>query len=162
MPLTLQHRRVGDITVLTCAGRIVEGAESIALQQLLDDLLQFGPHLVLNLGVIDFLDSSGLGLLVRYVTRARNSHGNLTLCALSPQLAKVLDVTHLRPMFDAYELEADAIDALYRRASPGGGTTRLQTGILCVDASVDVQAYVRGLLTQVGSGAFEKSRASYM
>jgi hypothetical protein len=112
----------------------------------------YGPHLVLNLGAVDFLDSSGLGLLVRYVTRARNVHGNLTLCALTPPLIKVLDVTHLRPVFDAHELEADAINALYQRASPGGGATRLQTDILSVAASSDLQAYVRGLLTQAGYG----------
>ena len=157
MPLSLEHRRVGDVTVVTCAGRIVEGPESIALQQLLDELLQYGPHLVLNLGAVDFLDSSGLGLLVRYVTRTRNAHGHLTLCALSPQLIKVLDVTHLRAAFDAYDVEADAIDAQYRRAPSGGGTTRLQTEILCVDASSDVQAYVRGLLAQTGYGVLTAS-----
>ena len=42
MPLSFETRRVGDITVVTCRGRIVEGAESVALQQHVDDLLPFG------------------------------------------------------------------------------------------------------------------------
>ena len=151
MPISLEHRRVGDITVVTCAGRIVEGAESIALQELLDELLPYGPRLVLHLGAVDFLDSSGLGLLVRYLTRTRNAHGNLTLCALSPKIIQVLDVTHLRAIFDAHDSEADAISAFYQRAV-GAGTTRLHTDILCVEGSSDVQAYVRGLLTQAGYG----------
>ena len=152
MPISLEHRRVGDVTVVTCAGRIVEGTESIALRKMVDDLLQYGPHLVLHLGAVDFLDSSGLGLLVRCVTRTRNAHGNLTLCALTPQILKVLEVTHLRPIFDVHESEADAINALYQRPSSGGGTARLQTDILCVDGSSDVQAYVRGILAQAGYG----------
>ena len=152
MPISLEHRRVGDITVVTCAGRIVEGAESIAVQKLLDELLPYGPRLVLHLGAVDFLDSSGLGLLVRNVTRSRNAHGNLKLCALSPKIIEVLNVTHLEAIFDTHESEAEAISAFYQRAAVGGGTTRLHTDILCVDRSADVQAYVRGLLTQAGYG----------
>ena len=152
MPISLEHRRVGDITVVTCTGRIVEGAESIAVQQRLDELLPYGPRLVLHLGAVDFLDSSGLGLLVRNVTRMRNAHGNLKLCALSPRIIEVLKVTHLSAIFDTHESEEEAIGAFYQRAAVGGGTTHLHTDVLCVDASADVQAYVRGLLTQGGYG----------
>lgn len=157
MPISLEHRRVGDITVVTCVGRIVEGAESIAVQKLLDDLLQYGSRLVLHLGAVDFLDSSGLGLLVRYVARTRNAHGGLKFCALSPKIIQVLDVTHLRAIFDAYDSEADAISAFYQLAAIGGGTTQLHTDILCVDGSSDVQAYVRGLFAQAGYGVLTAS-----
>lgn len=152
MPISLENRRVGDITVVTCSGRIVEGAESIALQQLLDDLLQDSPYLILDLGGVDFIDSSGLGLLVRYTTRTRHAHGALKLCALSAKTADVLKVTHLDRIFEAYEAEADAITAFYRRAGSGTGSSRLRTDILCVDASMDVQAYVRELMGQAGYG----------
>ncbi len=153
MALSLEHRRIGDITVVTCTGRIVEGPESAALQKTLDDLFDYyGPCLVLHLGGVDFLDSSGLGLLVRYVTRTRNAQGSLKVCALSRRLIEVLEVTRLRPIFDAYESEDDAIRAFYQRDESGGTTTRLQTDVLCVDRSSDVQAYIRGLLTQAGYG----------
>jgi anti-sigma B factor antagonist len=150
--LSLASRRVGDITVVTCSGRIVEGAESIALQRLLDDLLQDGPYLILHLGGVDFIDSSGLGLLVRYTTRVRHAEGALKLCTLTPKAADVLRVTHLERVFEAYETEADAITAFYQRAGSGPGTARLRTDILCVDASMDVQAYVRELMGQEGYG----------
>jgi anti-anti-sigma factor len=157
MPISLEQRRVGDITVVTCVGRIVEGAESIAMQKLLDDLLQYGSRLVLHLGAVDFLDSSGLGLLVRYVARTRNAQGGLKFCALSPKIIQVLDVTHLRAIFDAYDSEADAISAFYQVAAVGGETTGLRADILCVDGSSDVQAYVRGLLKQAGYGVLTAS-----
>jgi anti-sigma B factor antagonist len=152
MAISLEHRSVGDITVVTCTGRIVEGAESVALQRLLDDLLADVPLLVLHLGAVDFLDSSGLGLLVRYVTRAQNAQGSLKFCALSPKITEVLAITHLLPIFEAYESEAGAISAFYRRSAGGGVATRLRTDVLCVDGSPDVQAYVRGLLAQAGFG----------
>jgi len=157
MALSLQHRRVGDITVVTCTGRIVEGAESVALQHFLDDLLEDVPLLVLHLGAVDFLDSSGLGLLVRYITRAQNAQGSLKFCALSAKIVEVLAVTHLLPIFESYESEADAIGAFFRRSVGGGEARRLRTDVLCVDGSADVQAYVRGVLAQAGFGVLTAS-----
>jgi anti-anti-sigma factor len=157
MAITLEHRRVGDITVVTCAGRIVDGPEAIALQKLLDEQLVYGPRIVLHLGAVDFLDSSGLGLLVRYVTRTRNADGALKVCAMSPRIVEVLEITRLRPIFEAYESEADAISAFYQRRASGGAAMPLQPDILCVDPSSDVQAYVRSLLAQAGYGVLTAS-----
>jgi anti-anti-sigma factor len=150
VPLTLEHRRVGDITIVTCSGRIVEGAESIALQQMLDDLFLYGPYVILHLGAVDFIDSSGLGLLIRNISRAKRAHGNVRLCGPSPRLIEVLEVTHLRPICDAHETEDEAIAAFYHHTAGGVGATPLHADILCVTGSSDVQAYVRGLLTQAG------------
>ena len=152
MPVSLDSRRVGDVTVVMCSGRIVEGVESIALQQLLDDLLQDGPYLLLHLGGVDFIDSSGLGLLVRYATRTRNAGGTLKLCALSPRIDDVLRVTHLAKVLEAHQSEAEAITAFYQQAGSGAGASRFHTDILCVDVSANMQAYVRELLGQAGYG----------
>jgi anti-sigma B factor antagonist len=153
----LEHRRVGDVTVVTCVGRIVEGAESSALQRLLDDLFPYSPQLILHLEGVDFIDSSGLGLLVRLVNRTRNANGHITLCAVSRQIAEVLEVTRLRPVFESYASEAEAITARYQRADAGAGTPRFHNDILCVDASPDVQAYLRELLGQAGYGVLTAS-----
>jgi anti-sigma B factor antagonist len=154
VPISLEHRRVGAVTVVTCIGRIVEGPESAALQKLLDDLLPFGPHLILHLGGVDFIDSSGLGLLARYTARTRSVHGGLKLCALTPRIAQGLKVTHLDRVFEVYELEADAIAAFHQRGGSHAASSGLKADILCVDASLDVQAYVRELLGQAGYGIF--------
>lgn len=130
----------------------MEGAESLALQQVIDEQLPSGPHLILHLGAVDFLDSSGLGLLVRYVTRTRNAHGGLKLCALPAKIVQVLDATHLRRVFEAHESEADAINAFYQRTAPAGIAAPVHADILCVHGSTDVQAYIRGLLTEAGIG----------
>jgi anti-sigma B factor antagonist len=157
VPISLESRRVGDVTVVTCSGRIVEGAESIALQQFLDDQLQDGPYLILHLGGVDFIDSSGLGLLVRFATRARNAGGNLKLCVLGPKLADVLKVTHLVRILEPSESEADAIAAFYQHGASGAGSSRFHTDILCVDVSANMQAYVRELLGHAGYGVLTAS-----
>src|SRR5262249_48793844 len=96
------------------------------------------------------------GLLVRYLTRTRNGHGNLKLCALTAQLVEVLRVTRLHAVFDPYASEEDAIAAFYHRTdSPAG--FRFRIDILCVDFSSDVQAYVRELLGQAGFGVLTAS-----
>ena len=69
MPLSIDSHRAGEITVLTCSGRIIEGAESATLQKRVDDLIAEGPYIILHLGGIEFIDSSGLGLLVRCLIR---------------------------------------------------------------------------------------------
>jgi anti-sigma B factor antagonist len=140
MPLSLQSRRVGDITVIACGGRIVEGAESAALQQHLN-LLSHDPCLVLNLAGVEFIDSSGLGLLVRLLTRSRAAGGTLRLCAVPARIAEVLRITRLDKLFDTHASEADAIG----------------TEILCVGRSADVQAYVRELLGHAGYGVMAVS-----
>jgi anti-sigma B factor antagonist len=150
--IQLDCRRVGDIAVVNCRGRIVEGDESSALNKFLDDLLPHGPWLILNLNETDFVDSSGLGLLVRYLTRAQNAGGNLKLCALTPKMVEILRITHLDTILESYTSEADAIAACYERAGTAAASSPFRTDILCVDTSGDVQAYLRQLLVQAGYG----------
>ena len=96
MALSVQHRRVGDITVLTCRGRIAEGGESALLETHVADLLPHGPWIVLNLAAVSFLDSSGLGLLVKLLARGRRAGGGLRLCALPPRVSDILRMTGCR------------------------------------------------------------------
>src|SRR5262245_54249690 len=109
MPLALRSRRIGDVTVVTCDGRIVGGAESAALLEHLDRLIATDPHVVLHLGGVEFIDSAGLGLLARCLTRAQNAGGSLKVCAVSSKVAEALRITRLQSVFHPYETEADAI-----------------------------------------------------
>ena len=114
MQLTLADRRVGDATVLTCRGRLIAGKEVAALQHALDTLNSRTRHLVLDLSQVDFIDSSALGLLVRYFVRAKRSSSTLTVCAVSSKIDEVLRVTKLRTVFPPYETEAEAKDARFK------------------------------------------------
>ena len=77
MRLTLNTREVGRVTIVHCTGRIVAGAESEALRAHATWLLRDHRSLVLHLGDVEFVDSSGLGTLVRILTGTRQAHGEL-------------------------------------------------------------------------------------
>jgi anti-sigma B factor antagonist len=150
--LSLQHRGVGEVTVVTCAGRLVAGEEAEAFQAYLDKLTPMNPRIVLHLGGVEFIDSAGLGLLVRYFTRARNAQGALSVCAASPKVSEVLKITRLHAVFEPYGTEADAIADAHgpgRRPDP----SFVKPNILCVDGSPDVLAYLREVLKEAGYAA---------
>jgi CheY-like chemotaxis protein len=107
-------------------------------------------NVVLHLGEVVFIDSSGLGMLVRLLTSARHARGDLKLCNLPESIHKILQMTSLISLFDSHESEENAVLAFYRRQT---APARAQLGgptILCIDQSVDVLAYLRELLHRAG------------
>ena len=149
MQLSLQHREVGYITVVTCSGRLIMGAEADALLKQIDDLLPMHSRILLHLGGIEYIDSGGLGLLMRCLTRVQNARGQLSICALSPRVADVLRITRLDGVLRPYIAEADAIAQAHDDAAAGDAGSP-GSRILCADSSSDVLAYLRGLLKEAG------------
>jgi anti-sigma B factor antagonist len=149
MALSFQTRTVGDVAVVKCDGRIVEGPESLALRQHVDDVLRIAPAIVLQLEGIEYIDSSGLGLLVRILSRT--GHGNLKFCAVPARIAEMFRITRLAEVFESHASEADAIAAFYRRPTVPTEPSRLsQASVLCVEKSGDLLSYLRELLRQAG------------
>jgi anti-anti-sigma factor len=136
------------VTVVTCSGRIVAGEESKSLQVCLDRLLPESPHVLLHLGAVEFIDSGGLGLIARYLTRPQDRRGTLKVCAVSPKIDDVLRITRLRSVFQPYATEADSIADIHRS---GQGVDAFENpDVLCVDESPDVLTYLRELLKEAG------------
>jgi anti-sigma B factor antagonist len=151
MELSYQSRRVGDVSVVRCKGRIVESPESAEFQKHIQDLLPYTRCIVLHVGDVQFVDSSGLGLLVRILIRSRTAGGVIKLCAVPPKLGEVLRITHLEPLFEAYELEEQAIASFYQRPkSADAQFPFLRANVLCVVRSTDVLTYVREVLRHSG------------
>ncbi len=150
MRLTLDTREVGRVTVVRCNGRIVAGGESEALRAHVTWLLRDRRSIVLHLGDVGFIDSSGLGTMVRVMTSARQAHGELKLCNVPEHVRKVLELSHLTKLFDPQESEEAAVAAFYQ---PGVRTEApVSTGrsVLCLDSNADVLAYLRELLRSAG------------
>ena len=154
MLLSLDTREVGRVTIVRCNGRIVAGAESESLRAHVDWLLRDRRSIVLHMGEVGFIDSSGLGTMVRSLTSIRRVHGDLKLCNVTEQVRKVLEMSRLTQVFDAHESEEKAVAAFYRAGAPAGtpAGTPVPTGrsILCVDYNRDVLAYLRELLHRAG------------
>ena len=149
MSLTLRSRRVGDVTVVTCVGRIVAGEESRSLQAYLDRHLRQAPHVLLHLGGVEFIDSGGLGLIARYLTRAQEGHGTLKVCDVSAKINDVLKITRLRSVFQPYDTEADSIADLHSAGHRQDASVE-NPDVLCVDESPDVLTYLHELLREAG------------
>ncbi len=116
---------------------------------MIQDRLPLEPYIVLNLANVTFLDSAGLGVLVRVSHRARSAGGDLKLCALPPRVADVLRITRLNTVFDVQSGEEDAIAAFYR-SGPAAERRALGSNILCVEESADLLAYVCEVMRAAG------------
>jgi anti-sigma B factor antagonist len=147
--LSLDVRREGDVSVITCRGRIVDGDEATRLRQQIDDEQRLTRLIVLDLGGVDFLDSCGLGVLARALGRLRLDGGDLKLCAVPRHVEHVLEVTRLRALFDVHATAAEAIAASGTGPLPQSASD-VATDILCVHPSRDVLTFVFALLEHAG------------
>src|SRR5271169_5746822 len=133
MHLRLESRPVGDVLLIQCHGRIVAGNEVYTLHAQVGDSFAKYSDVVLQLDQVEFIDSSGLGALVRLLQAARAKRGDLKLCGIPAPIRKTLEMTHLLPQFEVYELVEEAITAAYlgsrySRGKEGDARPR----ILCV------------------------------
>ena len=113
MRLPLETREVGRVTIVRCNGRIIAGSESESLRSHVTWLLRDRRAIVLHLGEVGFIDSSGLGTIVRSLTSTRQVHGDLKLCNVPEHVLKVLELSQLTKLFDAHESEENAVAAFY-------------------------------------------------
>ena len=150
MKLALETRDVGRVTIVRCKGRLVAGDEVEALREHIKWLLRDRRAIVLHLGEVAFIDSSGLGTMVGTLTSMRRARGDLKLCDLPEHVRKVLQLSHLTQLFDAHESEDNAVAAFYRE--PAQAETPVATGksVLCIDRNADVVTYIRELLRRAG------------
>jgi len=106
----LNTRQVGDVTVVDVAGRITLGEGSSALRDSLRDMINKNQKkILLNLGEVNYIDSSGIGELVSGFTTVTNSGGQLKLLNLNKRVKDLLQITKLYTVFDVHEDEAGAI-----------------------------------------------------
>ncbi len=110
MALTIASREVDGVTVLDLGGRITLGEGSVQLREAIRDLIGKGSkNILLNLGDVNYIDSSGLGELVSAYTTAKNQDATLKLLNLTKKVKDVLQLTKLYTVFDIYDNEATAI-----------------------------------------------------
>jgi anti-sigma B factor antagonist len=108
--LSIASREVDGVTVLDLGGKIVLGEGSVQLREAIRDLMSKGiKNILLNLGNVNYIDSSGLGELVSAFTTAKNQSAALKLLSLTKKVHDLLQITKLYTVFDIYDDEASAI-----------------------------------------------------
>ena len=108
--LTINQRQAGDVTILDLSGKITIGECSVQLREAVKDLLANGKKkILLNLGDVSYVDSSGIGELVSSYTTTSNQGGQLKLLSLGKKIKDLLMITKLLTVFQTYDDEQEAI-----------------------------------------------------
>jgi anti-sigma B factor antagonist len=117
MQLKLTKRTVDGILAIECSGRIVLGEESSLLRDEVKKAVTDGAKkIVLNLGEVNYIDSSGLGTLVSLHTTAQNAGATIKLANLTKRVGDLLQVTKLLTVFDVHNSEYDALESFRKVA----------------------------------------------
>jgi anti-sigma B factor antagonist len=106
----LTSRQVGDVTVVDAAGRITLGEGASAFREKIREMVNNNnKKILLNLGDVTYIDSSGIGELVSGFTTVTNSGGQLKLVGLSKRVKDLLQITKLYTVFEVFDDEAQAV-----------------------------------------------------
>jgi anti-sigma B factor antagonist len=110
--LNISERQAGDITILDMDGKVTIGEGSVALRSTIRRLLGEGKSkILLNLGGVGYIDSSGIGELVSSFTAVNKEGGTLKLLNLTQKIQDLLAITKLLTVFDTFDSEADALNS---------------------------------------------------
>lgn len=110
MSIRVDNRQVGDIHVLAVIGRITIGEGSSALRETVQDLVQRKQlKILLNLGEVPYIDSSGIGELVSAYSAVTKGGGQFKLSNLTKRVKDLLKISRHDMLFDIHEDEAGAV-----------------------------------------------------
>ena len=108
--LRIVERIVGGITILDMAGRLVLDQGDAAFRDCVTDLVAQGQiQILLNLRDVTYIDSAGVGVLVAKLLRVRRAGGDIKLLHLTARSNRVMTITKLLTVFEAFDDEHEAI-----------------------------------------------------
>lgn len=108
--MQIDERKVGDVTILDLKGKMTLGDGDELLRNKINSLVQAGAKkLVLNLGDVPYIDSAGLGEVVRTYTTVGRQGGSLKLLNLTKRIQDLLSITKLLTVFETFDTEAEAV-----------------------------------------------------
>ena len=110
MSMTIRERRLDGVVILDLTGRITIGDGSLILRKHIQSLLDENQNqLLLNLAEVDYIDSSGLGEVVRSYTTVQTAGGNLKLLNLTRKVRDLMQITKLLTVLDVFDRESEAL-----------------------------------------------------
>ncbi len=108
--MQIEERAAGDVTLLDLKGKMTLGEGDELLKDKINSMIQQGQRkIVLNLAEVPYIDSAGLGEIVRTYTTISRQGGQLKLLNLTKRITDLLSITKLLTVFDTYDTEADAV-----------------------------------------------------
>ena len=108
--MEIAERQVGDVTILDLNGKMTLGEGDELLKDKVNSVVSQGhKKLVLNLAAVPYIDSAGLGVIVRTYTTVSRQGGSLKMLGLTKRIADLLSITKLLTVFETYDSEDDAV-----------------------------------------------------
>ncbi len=112
--LSIRNRRVGGVTIMDLTGKIVIGDSNRALHSALREAAESDRRdVIVNLGNVSAIDSSGLGELVAGFASLERSGGSLKLLNLPDRINELMTITKLHTVFDVFDDEDDAVESYH-------------------------------------------------
>jgi anti-sigma B factor antagonist len=110
--MQIEERVVDDVTVLDLKGKMTLGEGAELLKDKINSLVSQGhKKIILNLEAVPYIDSAGLGEIVRTYTSISRQGGKLKLLNVSKRIQDLLVITKLITIFDSYEEEKEAVQS---------------------------------------------------
>ena len=110
--MQIEERPSGDVMILDVTGKLTIGEGDELLKDKINSLIQQGhKKLIMNLEGVPYVDSAGLGEIVRTYTTVSRQGGSLKLLNLTKRIEDLLSITKLLTVFDTYDSEQDALNS---------------------------------------------------
>ena len=106
------HHEENDVVVIEPKGKIMGGPESTELHDLLHELIEQGKtKVVIDLSKVDWMNSTGLGLLISGLTTLRKADGELKLACVTEKIQSLLTITKLVTIFKSFDTTEEAVNS---------------------------------------------------
>lgn len=110
--MKIEERAVGGVTILDLQGKMLIGEGDELLREKINQLVENGTQkIVLNLAEVPYVDSAGLGEIVRCYTTVSRKNGKLKLLNLTKRIHDLLSITKLLTVFETYDSEEEAVNS---------------------------------------------------
>jgi len=108
--MQIEERAVGDVVILDLKGKITLGEGDELLKDKVNSLVNQGhKKVILNLASVPYIDSAGLGEVVRTYTTVSRQGGSLKLLNLTKRITDLLSITKLLTVFETFDSENEAV-----------------------------------------------------
>lgn len=110
--MRIKPRKAEDVTVFDLKGDLEGGPDSYALKEAVKEKLAEGERkFLLNMDKVNFVNSTGIGIVATVYTSIANAGGNMKICNANEKVSRVMMVTKLLTVFDSYYQEEEALKA---------------------------------------------------
>jgi len=108
--MKLAQKEERGVIILQLSGKIMGGPDASTINDLLHELIESNkPHVVVDMSQVEWMNSSGLGILIGGVTTLRNNGGDLKLACATKKIQDLLVITKLQSVFESFDQIEDAV-----------------------------------------------------